>query len=1051
MPTNRESSDAFDVAVYNEVHSLLLQHGITAMKCKPALKKFAFNDGIVPKIASVLEVQYASSFTALPTNLEGEGFSHVFNTSSTAMERLLLEVDLKGPCWIEVSDCIESVPRISYAKHEYTVDMERMKSIRILDCIDPPPTIGILGLTTVSIVNDKMENEIVLVSCIYDSNCNLEEPSTATNRLERFCFLTKPSNKALPFDLKVHIKQNKLDGCIKEASNERHLLSQFLCKLQTLDPDAYLGHDLAAQFSTLVSRLEKLRIANWSCASRLRRTITLKRMGRTKAAHWEFTAGRFLLDSRSSAMELVKSRSYDLSELAESLLHLTREPITEVNACYSSSRELVKLINLSLYDTWLSLSIIAHLNALPLFLKITQIVGGVLSRTLMGGRAERNEFLLLHAFHKNGYVAPNKYQRDAKKSSTYVTERKVHHGLETEDESNEKSSKKAQYSGGLVLEPKKGLYDTYILLLDFNSLYPSIIQEYNICFTTVDQSKKMESDADIPDLPADSEEGILPREIRILVERRREVKKLMKSDKISEQQRTQYDIRQMGLKLTANSMYGCLGFVQSRFYAKPLAALITSRGREILTHTRDLVEKLGYSVIYGDTDSIMIDTGLTDIEEVKKLGYEIKKVVNKCHKKLELDIDGVYKKLLLLKKKKYVGLAVDLNNGKIKREAKGLDIVRRDWSVLAKEVGNEIVDIILSDVDRDDMVEKIHGILSQLKERLSNGTVEIFKFEILKQLTRAPEEYGDAKTQPHVTVAQRLNLTGKFQFHRGDTVPYIICEDGSSNSAVQRAYHRSEVVENKELKIDTNYYLAQQVHPVVCRLCEPIEDMDPVRIAEALGLDGSTYRNRVNLHVEENEEQFSLSVQPDYTNCEPFVFRCPYENCGKEVMIKEALLKDELSIRSWVDNCPECSRSLLPFSSYLVNQLMLIMTSQIKYYYTPTYVCDDVACAFRSRRQGLKWSRDGVHCPKCSYGIMKQEYTAKNLFMQQSFYRSLFDLEKVVNTCKLEQQRKLKTRRDFNHLYKLHAQLLSVCDKFLETNDYNKVSLSYLFANMTAI
>ena len=143
--------------------------------------------------------------------------------------------------------------------------------------------------------------------------------------------------------------------------------------------------------------------------------------------------------------------------------------------------------------------------------------------------------------------------------------------------------------------------------MDFNSLYPSIIQEFNICFTTVDRNKE-----DIDELPSvppsEVDQGVLPRLLANLVDRRREVKKVMKTE-TDPHKRVQCDIRQQALKLTANSMYGCLGYVNSRFYAKPLAMLVTNKGREILMNTRQLAESMNLLVVYGDTDSVMIDTG----------------------------------------------------------------------------------------------------------------------------------------------------------------------------------------------------------------------------------------------------------------------------------------------------------------------------------------------------------------------------------------------------------------------------------------------------------
>lgn len=105
------------------------------------------------------------------------------------------------------------------------------------------------------------------------------------------------------------------------------------------------------------------------------------------------------------------------------------------------------------------------------------------ARTLTGTRAERNEFILLHEFTKNDYICPDKLFGKAKMAAAQAENQ--------EDENGEVipgSKKKDKYKGGLVLEPLKGLYDKFILVMDFNSLYPSIIQEYNICFTTVERA-----------------------------------------------------------------------------------------------------------------------------------------------------------------------------------------------------------------------------------------------------------------------------------------------------------------------------------------------------------------------------------------------------------------------------------------------------------------------------------------------------------------------------------------------------------------------------------
>jgi DNA polymerase alpha subunit A len=125
------------------------------------------------------------------------------------------------------------------------------------------------------------------------------------------------------------------------------------------------------------------------------------------------------------------------------------------------------------------------LMVLPLTKQLTSIAGNLWARTLCGGRAERNEFLLLHEFHGQGYIVPDKPATTLRQQMMEEQEDAEDGGGGGGGDHKKGGRRRPAYAGGLVLEPKKGFYDRIVLLLDFNSLYPSIIQEFNICFTTV--------------------------------------------------------------------------------------------------------------------------------------------------------------------------------------------------------------------------------------------------------------------------------------------------------------------------------------------------------------------------------------------------------------------------------------------------------------------------------------------------------------------------------------------------------------------------------------
>jgi DNA polymerase alpha subunit A len=249
-----------------------------------------------------------------------------------------------------------------------------------------------------------------------------------------------------------------------------------------------------------------------------------------------------------------------------------------------------------------------------------------------------------------------------------------------------------------------------------------------------DDEDNGEEEVELPQKDA-GKDAILPNVLKNLVQKRKLVKDQIKKEK-DPVKLGQLDIRQKALKLTANSMYGCLGFSSSRFYAQAIAALITRTGRETLMKTKELAEeKLGFNVVYGDTDSIMINTGTQNLRESIEMGKKLKQEVNVLYKCLEIEIDGVFKSLLLLKKKKYAALKVDdfLAEGKsISKEIKGLDMVRRDWCNLSKVVGTKVLDEILSGKEREKIIMELNEYFNETSRKMRENQIAVAQYIITK-------------------------------------------------------------------------------------------------------------------------------------------------------------------------------------------------------------------------------------------------------------------------------------------------------------------------------
>lgn len=1007
--------------VYNEfTETIAKDYGIKNFRTRKIKKYYSFELEDVPDEAEYLEVLYPANYKQLSSDLKGETFSHIFGTTQSCLERLILDLKLTGPSWLKIKNSTAVSTTTSWCKKEFSVDFS-LKNIMVdkENTSIPPLTICCLNLKT-------HLNQIICIGCLvkYDYKIDGGVPSNPFDLKDCLCMVTKPSGHLInfPYDFSKQSKllgKNKNLNLVKIFENEQFMLNQFLINLHRIDPDIIVGHDFIFDLDCILSRQSHFNDKiNWSRLGRLRRTnFKVSKSQKDKSL---ITCGRLICDIKIMAKELIKAKSYELEELVGQVLKKERTNVTtSVQDAYQNSRNLNNYLNHLLTDNRFILSIMYELNAIPLAFEITKIAGNLFSKTLMGGRSERNEYLLLHAFFDKNFIVPNKL---VKKATTFHAE------VVGDDEvsGDAKSKRKAAYAGGLVLEPKVGFYENFILLMDFNSLYPSIIQEYNICFTTIKRNgvTKVEDGDEIPELPSpDASPGILPVEIRKLVESRREVKKLMCQNNISQELKNQYNIKQLALKLTANSMYGCLGFSNSRFYAKPLAALITYKGRDILMSTKTLVENMGIEVIYGDTDSIMINTNCAEYAEVMKLGHKVQSEVNKFYRLLEIEIDGVFKSMLLLKKKKYAALTVSkTNSGELiyKKEMKGIDIVRRDWSVLAKNTGELVVNEILSGKSNEEIVNSIHKYLQNLAAnlRMGNFTDEMKReFEITKQLTRNPEDYPDKKHLTHVMVALRRNTNVQMdkKLRAGDVVSYVICTDTSNSDfnllpATQRGFHPDELKENSNLQIDIKYYLSQQILPVVSRLCDPIEGTDNYILAEFLGIESNVGPSRAH-QVELEEQLHSAKEDLKYDSCASCKLMCP--KCGKEIEFRKIFLFDEAEkmkkINVSISVCSNCQFDFRDYNYYvrIEQEFNLFLRKFVSKFYEGWLICEDPLCNFRTRSCTGYLTRKGLTCPNCNDNNLLPEFSDTQLYHQFSFFEYLLDLEKAIKSLKEEEKSEL--------------------------------------------
>lgn len=488
LPRQPETEDEEGdmMPLFEEVGNLMTKLNVNTHKVKPCTRKYAFELPDVPKETKYLKLLYPYTKPALSMDVTGQTFSRVFGTNTALFEQFVLWKNIMGPCWLKIEDAdFDSLKNASHCRLE--VSLTNPKNITAISenesPADPPLTLMSLAMRTVFNAKDNKQEMLAVSARIYE-DISLSDPTPAAKLPCRTFTVLRPVGTAFPVGFESLCKERK-KGLIKLVKQEQDIFTFLLAQIDVVDPDVIMGHQLeGVDYSILLNRLHERKIPQWSRLGRMRRSVWpggITKAGGNVFSERQVISGRLLCDLFNDMGKSVmyKCQSWSLTEMCNLYLGSEYRRRDIDNEVYlkdhgGTKNGLMDYVTHLETDTYFIAALALRTQILPLSKVLTNLAGNSWARTLTGTRAERNEYILLHRFHRNKYICPDKQQFKARQQVT---------------EEGEGDKKKDKYKGGLVFEPEKGLYDKFVLVMDFNSLYPSIIQEFNICFTTVDRTK----------------------------------------------------------------------------------------------------------------------------------------------------------------------------------------------------------------------------------------------------------------------------------------------------------------------------------------------------------------------------------------------------------------------------------------------------------------------------------------------------------------------------------------------------------------------------------
>ncbi|CRI56540.1 DNA polymerase II [Pseudomonas sp. CCOS 191] len=572
----------------------------------------------------------------------------------------------------------------------------------------------------------------------------------------------------------------ELDFDLHYCADRAELITCLNQWLACHDPDAIIGWNLV-QFDLRLLHEHAQRLKVPLCLGRDGAPMHLREHG-SRSHFFAEAPGRLLIDGIEALRSATWSfPSFSLESVAQQLLGEGKaidtpyQRMDEINRRFAEDKPALARYNLK--DCELVTRIFAHTRLLEFLLERSSVTGLAVDRS--GGSVAAFCHLYIPHMHRLGYVAPNLGSVEGEASP-----------------------------GGFVMDSRPGLYDS-VLVLDYKSLYPSIIRTFLIDPVGLVEGLRQPDDTHSVEGFRGGRFSRSQHCLPAIVERVWQGREAAKRDGNAP--------LSQALKIIMNAFYGVLGSSGCRFFDPRLASSITMRGHQIMRQTRALIEARGFDVIYGDTDSTFVWLkGAHDEEGAARIGRELVAEVNQWWRRhlvetlcldsaLELQYETHYRRFLMPtirgadegSKKRYAGL-VRRGDGSEEMVYKGLESVRTDWSPLARQFQQELYGRVFRGQPYRDYVR------GYIKRTLAGEQDELLVYR--KRLRRPLADY-QRNVPPHVRAARladeyNARLGRPLQYQRGGWISYVITTAGP------------EPLENRQAPLDYDHYLTRQLQPV---------------------------------------------------------------------------------------------------------------------------------------------------------------------------------------------------------------------------------------------